>query len=40
LFTTTAELEPIYYYRYGQSLIATGQTEKGAEMMRLFKSKS
>lgn len=40
LFNTTTELESIYYYRYGQSLIATGQIDKGNEMLTLYKSKS
>ncbi|MGL2963638.1 hypothetical protein ACSVH2_07450 [Flavobacterium sp. RSB2_4_14] len=40
LFNATTEPETIYYYRYGQSLIATGQTEKGNEMLSLFKTKS
>ena len=37
---TTSELEAVYYYRYGQSLIATGQVEKGNAMMKIFESKS
>jgi len=40
LFSTNPDLEPVYYYRYGQSLIATGQTEKGNEMIKIFKEKS
>lgn len=38
--TTKTELEAVYYYRYGQSLIATGQTQKGNEMMKIFEAKS
>lgn len=40
LFNSTTALEAVYYYRYGQSLIATGQKEKGNEMMKIFESKS
>lgn len=38
--TTKTELEAVYYYRYGQSLLATGQIQKGNEMMKLFEVKS
>ena len=37
---TTKDIEAVYYYRYGQSLIAIGQIEKGNAMMKLFESKS
>lgn len=33
------ELEPVYYYRYAESLKSIGQTEKAEEMMTLFQSK-
>jgi tetratricopeptide (TPR) repeat protein len=36
LFAMTTEVEPAYYYRYGQSLIFTGENEKGDEMMDKF----
>lgn len=38
--TVKTDLEAVYYYRYGQSLIATGQTQKGNEMMKIFEAKS
>lgn len=40
LFDITTDLEASYYFRYAQSLKATNEIEKAAEMMRLFKSKS
>ncbi|WP_016990419.1 hypothetical protein [Flavobacterium sp. ACAM 123] len=36
LFAMTTDLEPVYYYRYAQSLIFTGENEKGDEMMDQF----
>jgi hypothetical protein len=39
LFEITADLEPVYYYRYAKCLLATNQIEKGNEMMRLFQEK-
>jgi hypothetical protein len=36
LFAMTTDLEPVYYYRYAQSLIFTGENEKGDEMMDKF----
>ena len=40
LFAITNDLEAVYYYRYGHSLISIGQTEKGTELIEIFKSKS
>ncbi len=40
LFNNKKDLEAVYYYRYGQSLIATGQVEKGNEMIKIFETKS
>ena len=40
LFSTTTELDAVYYYRYAQSLKATNQIEKADEMMKIFESKS
>lgn len=39
LFALTTDLENVYYYRYAQGLIATGRTEKGNEMMKVFLTK-
>ena len=36
LFAMTTDLEPVYYYRYAQSLRFTGEKEKGDEMMAIF----
>lgn len=40
LFNTNPDLEAVYYYRFAQSLLATGQIAKGNEMMRIFETKS
>lgn len=40
LFASTTDLETVYYYRYAQSLIETGQKSKGDEMMKIFETKS
>jgi hypothetical protein len=40
LFNNKTDLEAVYYYRYAQSLLDTGQTAKGNEMMKVFESKS
>jgi hypothetical protein len=40
LFTITTDLEPVYYYRYGQSLLFIGQTDKGNELIKIFKAKT
>lgn len=40
LFSTTSDLDAVYYYRYAQSLMAVNQTDKANEMMKLFESKS
>jgi hypothetical protein len=40
LFAMTTDLDPVYYYRYGQSLKAAGDLKKAAEMMKLFDTKS
>lgn len=40
LFKLTTNIEAVYYYRYGQSLLFIGQTEKGKELIKIFKSKS
>jgi len=40
LFNSTTNLEAVYYYRYAQSLIETGQKAKGEEMMKIFETKS
>lgn len=40
LFNSTDNLEAVYYYRYAQSLIETGQKAKGKEMMKIFETKS
>ena len=40
LFKLTTNLEAVYYYRYGQSLLSIGQTEKGNALIKLFKSKT
>lgn len=37
---TTDNLEAVYYYRYAQSLLETGQKTKGDEMMKIFETKS
>lgn len=36
LFTTTSDIEPMYYYRYAQALKAINQKDKADEMMRMF----
>lgn len=40
LFNNKSDLDAVYYYRYGQSLIAVGQVAKGNEMMKIFETKS
>lgn len=40
LFNNKTDLDAVYYYRYGQSLIAVGQVAKGNEMMKIFETKS
>ena len=40
LFALTTDLEPVYFYRYAESLKATGEIEKSKEMMALFESKN
>ena len=40
LFTMTTDLEPVYFYRYAESLKAIGELEKSKEMMALFESKN
>lgn len=39
LFGMTKNLDPVYYYRYAQSLKAINQIEKADEMMKLFENK-
>lgn len=36
LFAMTTDLEPVYYYRYAQSLKAIGENEKANEMLKNF----
>ncbi|WP_159086069.1 tetratricopeptide repeat protein [Flavobacterium faecale] len=36
LFGIKTKLEPVYYYRYGATLIKTGETEKGNAMIEKF----
>lgn len=40
LFSSTTDLAAVYYFRYAQALISTGQTAKGTEMMKIFETKS
>jgi hypothetical protein len=40
LFNETTELEPIYFYRYAESLKAINNVEKSNEMMKLYESKN
>lgn len=40
LYEMSPNWEPVYYYRYAQSLKAINQTEKANEMMQLFESKN
>jgi outer membrane protein OmpA-like peptidoglycan-associated protein/tetratricopeptide (TPR) repeat protein len=40
LFAMTSDLEPEYYYRYGQSLKAIGQNDKANEMLEVFHQKA
>ena len=40
LFCCAIDLEPVYYYRYAQSLKAVNQPEKADVMMKIFESKS
>ena len=40
LFSKTTDFDPVYYYRYAQSLNSIGQIEKSKAMMILFKNKS
>ncbi len=39
LFELTTELDPVYYYRYAESLKAIHETEKAQKMMELFQAK-
>lgn len=39
LFELTTELDPVYYYRYAESLKAIHETEKAQKMMDLFQAK-
>ncbi|MFH7031342.1 hypothetical protein [Flavobacterium aquidurense] len=39
LFSMAKNLEPVYYYRYAQSLKAINQMDKADEMMKLFENK-
>lgn len=39
LFKMTTDLDAVYYFRYGQSLKAVGQTSKSKEMMAIYESK-
>lgn len=39
LFSMTKNLDPVYYYRYAQSLKAINQIDKADEMMKLFENK-
>ena len=40
LFNNKTDLEAVYYYRFAKSLLDTGQTQKGNEMMQQFENKS
>jgi len=40
LFENNTDLEAVYYYRYAQSLLGVGETDKSKEMMKLFETKS
>lgn len=40
LFALTTDLEPVYFYRYAESLKVIGEIEKSKEMMALFESKN
>ena len=40
LFSTTTDLDAVYYYRYALSLKAINELEKADEMMKIFESKS
>jgi hypothetical protein len=40
LFEMTTDLEPVYYYRYAQSLFAINQNAKAKEMMLTYEFKS
>ena len=40
LFTMTTDLEPVYFYRYAESLKAIGEIENSKRMMALFESKN
>lgn len=40
LFKLTTDLEPVYYFRYGKSLISIGKTDEGNELIKIFKSKN
>ncbi|TBX70333.1 hypothetical protein EZL74_03930 [Flavobacterium silvisoli] len=39
LFEMTTDLEPVYYYRYAQSLMAINEVDKANEMKKLFELK-
>ena len=39
LFSMTTNLDPVYYYRYAESLKAIGELEKSKQMMKIFESK-
>ena len=40
LFAMTTDLEPVYFYRYAESLKAVGEIEKSKAMMAVFESKN
>jgi len=40
LFSMTTDLEPVYYYRYAQSLASIREIEKANEMMAIFENKN
>lgn len=40
LFAMTSDLDPIYYYRYAESLRSLSQNEKADELIEKLKSKS
>ena len=40
LFALNMDLEPIYYYRYAQALVAINQLDKSNEMMKIFEAKN
>jgi hypothetical protein len=40
LFAMTTDLDPIYFYRYAESLKSVGLVEKATEMMTIFENKN